>query len=144
MIKSHETFPKGIFQIFSCFHLSVIYISKVHESQALYQVCNDILFYSLSLLQRLTYIHLQIIVLNLYFFQSEIRNLYFNAFLLCYYYHVFKFHIYLHLRKYYYCCFKPKEKNLFLCTQVFNISENFTAFCITKLPSGNGPFHCYK
>lgn len=37
-----------------------------------------------------------------------------------------------------------KRKIYFCVLKYLTCSETFTAFCIIKLPSGNGPFHRYK
>lgn len=37
-----------------------------------------------------------------------------------------------------------KRKIYFYVLKYLRCSESFTAFCITKLPSGNGPFRRYK
>ena len=39
---------------------------------------------------------------------------------------------------------KQKRRIYFYVLKYLICSETFTAFCITKLPSGNDPFHCYK
>ena len=39
---------------------------------------------------------------------------------------------------------KQKRRIYFYVLKYLICSETFTAFCITKLPSRNDPFHCYK